>query len=166
VTVGGDYSASSADRMKNRKVVTFDFEGLANRFDQVRAANPNMTSWSVTGDLNNYFKASSDTQAVGGDLAYRYATTGSYGDVDWMGVRNRMAGMTGTAWQTLATSSAVNPWTALQAGLSLVTDQTVGLPSPITPVAALTADELAFAALNASGHSPTWLGGQPGRILP
>jgi Ca2+-binding RTX toxin-like protein len=166
VTVGGDYDAVSGDRMKNRKVVSFDFEQLANRFDQVRAANPGMTSWAIAGELNGSFKASSDTKAIGGDLAYRYATTGSYGDLDWIGVRNQLGGMSGTAWQTLAASTAVNPWTALQAGISLVADQTAGLPSPITPMAALTADELAFAALNAGGRRPSWMGNQPGPILP
>ena len=167
VTIGGDYSATSTDRTKNRKVVTFDFEQLANRFDAIRAASPSTTSWAVAGELNNYYKASSDTQAIGGDLAYRYATTGSYGDLDWMGVRNRMSGMTGAAWQTLNASTTVNPWTALQAGISLIADQTVGLPSPITPVAALSGDELAFAALNSSGGSkPSWMAGAGGRVLP
>ena len=167
VTIGGDYSAASTDRMKNRKVVSFDFEQLANRFDAVRAASPSTTSWAVAGELNNYFKASSDAQAIGGDLAYRYATTGTYGDLDWMGVRNRMSGMTGAAWQTLNTSTTVNPWTALQAGISLIADRTVGLPSPITPVASLSSDELAFAALNSSGGSkPGWMAGAGGRVLP
>jgi Ca2+-binding RTX toxin-like protein len=166
VTVGGDYSASSTDRMKNRKVVTFDFEQLVNKFDQARTANPSLTSWPLDSQLNAYFKASSDTQALGGDLAYRYATTGSYGDLDWMGVRNRMTGMNGSTLQALTTSTAVNPWIALQAGLSLVADQTVGLPSPIAPVANQTPEELAFGALNATGHKPSWMGSQPGRILP
>ena len=166
VTVGGDYSTTSTDRMKNRKIVSFDFEQLANRFDAVRAANPSLTSWPVASELNNYFKASSDTQAIGGDLAYRYATTGSYGDLDWMGVRNRMAGMTGTAWQSLTTSTTVNPWTALQAGISLIVDQTAGLPSPINPAASPSSDELIFAAINAGGRKPTWMGSQPAPVLP
>jgi Ca2+-binding RTX toxin-like protein len=167
VTVGGDYSTTSTERTKNRKVVSFDFEQLANRFDAVRTAKPSTTNWAVAGELNNYFKASSDTQAIGGDLAYRYATTGSYGDLDWMGVRNRMGSMTGAAWQTLNASTAVNPWAALQAGISLIADQTVGLPSPITPMAALSSDELAFAALNSSsGSKPGWMAGAGGRVLP
>lgn len=165
VTIGGDYDAASLDRTKNRKVVTFDFAALANRFDEMRAASGN-DSWAIAGELNVFFKAGSDTQAIGGDLAYRYATTGSYGDLDWMGVRNRMGGLSGSAWQSLTASTAVNPWTALQAGISLTADQTVGLPSPITPMAPLTADELAFAALNGGTIKPSWLGSQPGPVLP
>ena len=166
VTVGGDYSASSTDRLKNRKVVSFDFAQWVNRFDSLQASSPGATTWSFAGALGNAFKASSDTQAIGGDLAYRYATTGSYGDLDWLGVRASMAGMTGVAWQTLsAASTTVNPWTALQAGISLIADQTVGLPSPIAPVAALSSDELIFAAISASGRRPSWMGSQAAPVL-
>jgi hypothetical protein len=80
-----------------------------------------------------YLKGS-NTQAIGGDLAYRYATMGNDGDLSWQTVSTRLASMSGSGWQTLvAPSSTVNPWTALQAGISLIADQTVGLPSPITP---------------------------------
>jgi hypothetical protein len=166
VTIGGDYSATSTDRTKNRKVVSFDFKQLANHFDQVRAANASLTRWPVAAELNNYFKDNSDTRAIGGDLAYRYATTGSYGDLDWVDVRDRMAGMKGEAWQTLTASTTVNPWTALQAGISLIADQSVGLPSPISTMAAPSSDELIFAAMNASGRTPAWMGGQPAPVLP
>ena len=118
VVASADYSAASPERTKNRKIVTFDFANLANRFDQLLAATPGMTSWAVAAELDVYFKASSDTQAIGGDLASRYANTGSYGDLTWTGVRNQMTGLTGTAFQTLTASTAVNPWTALQAGVS------------------------------------------------
>jgi len=97
----------------------------------------------------------------GGDLAWRYATSngsGSYGDLGWRNVLTRTATMSATTWQTLATSTAVDPWTALQAGISLVADQTVGLPSPITPVPALTPDQLVLQALTASSRPrPIWL---------
>jgi len=169
VTVGGDYSATSADQTRNRKAVSFDFGQLANRFDAIRAASPSTTSWAVAGELNNYFKASNDTQALGGDLAYRYATTGSYGDLDWIGVRNQISSPASSEspWQVLSISTTVNPWTALQAGISLIADQTAGLPSPITPVAALSGDELAFVALNSSGgYKPSWMAGAGGRVLP
>ena len=94
------------------------------------------------------------------------ATTGSYGDLDWMGVRNRMGSLNGTTWQTLSTSTTVNPWTALQAGTSLITDQTVGLPGPITPAATPSSDDLAFAALNAGATNPAWMAGAGGHVLP
>ena len=158
---GGDYLAGSSDRLRNRKVVAFDFEQLVVRFDAARAANPALTTWSMAADLNAAYVSGNDTRAIGGDMAWRYATTGSYGDLDWRAINTRLGAMSSTTWQTLTASSAVNPWTALQAGISLIADAAQGLPSPITPTAAPNADELLFAAINASGHTPTWMGSVP-----
>lgn len=170
-TAGGDYDASSADRIKNRKVIAFDFAALVNRFDQLRAGDPNLVSWPLAGDLNGFFKAGSDSAAMGGDMAYRYATngrggSGSYGDLDWTGIRTRMGDRKWIDWQPLVASTAMDPWAALQAGTSLLADATLGLPSPITPTAAPTSEELAFAALTAGGRPPSWMGNAPGPLLP
>lgn len=162
---GGDYDAASGDRLRNRQVVSFNFERLVQRFDQARAANPQVASWALAGELDAAYLRGSDTQAIGGDLAYRYATSGSYGDLDWRAVRNRMPGVNGSNWQTLSASTAIDPWTALQAGLSLIADQTVGLPSPITPMPAPGQDELVFAAIGASGHTTAWRGDRPAPVL-
>lgn len=163
---GGDYLAGSSDRMRNRKTVAFDFEQLVTRFDAARAANPELTSWSAAADLNATYLSGSDTQAIGGNVGYRYATTGSYGDMDWQAINTQLAKLSATTWQTLTTSTAVNPWTALQAGTSLIADATEGLPSPITPMAAPTPDELIFASLNASGRRPVWMVGTPAPVIP
>jgi hypothetical protein len=163
---GGDFNAASTDRMKNRTVVDFNFETLVNKFDQVRAATPTLTTWPLAAELNAFYLSGSSTQALGGNLAYRYATTGSYGDLGWTGVRAAMTGLNGTSQQTLTTSTAVNPWVALQAGISLIADQTVGLPSSITVVAAPNQDDLAFAALGASGRSLSWRGQTAAPVLP
>lgn len=163
---GGDYLAGSSDRMRNRKAVAFDFEQLVTRFDTARAANPALTSWSAAADLNATYLSGGDTQAIGGNMAYRYATAGSYGDMDWQAINTQLAKLSATTWQALTTSTAVNPWTALQAGTSLIADATQGLPSPITPMAAPTGDELIFASLNASGRKPVWMGGTPAPVIP
>ena len=68
-------------------------------------------------------------------------------------------------WQTLSTSTTVNPWTALQAGVSLIADATQGLPSPITAMAAPSSDELVFAAITASGRRPFWMGSTPSPVI-
>jgi Ca2+-binding RTX toxin-like protein len=163
---GGDFSASSTDRMKNKGVVNFNFEALVNKFDQARAANPTLTSWPLATQLDAFYSSGSNTQALGGNLAYRYATTGSYGDLGWAGVRAAMQGLNGMTQQTITASTTVNPWVALQAGISLITDQTVGLPSPITPTAAPTSDELFFAAVGASGRPTSWRGATASPVLP
>lgn len=157
---GGDYDAASIDRMRNKKAVSFNFDAMVTRFDQLRAANPSMTNWSPAAEMNMYYQNGSNTQAIGGDLAWRYATSngsGSYGDLTWSGVKTQMGSMSATAWKTLATSTAVDPWAALQAGISLVPDQTVGLPSPVMPKEPLTHEQLVTQALSASPPPPSWV---------
>ncbi len=154
---GGDYNAASSDRLRNRRVVAFDFGQLVSRFDVARTTNPSMTSWSMTGSLNSTYKSGSDTQAIGGDLTWRYAMTGSYGDLDASAVRARLNGFGGDSWQTFSAGTTVNPWTALQAGISLMADRTVGLPSPLTPMNAPNPTDLATAALAVGQQRPSWL---------
>jgi VCBS repeat-containing protein/YD repeat-containing protein len=160
---GGDYDAASSDRVRNRKVVAFDFGQLVSRFDAARAANPSLTSWSMAGSLDASYKSGSNTLAIGGDMTWRYAMTGSYGDLDANAVRARLNGFGGDSWQTFSASTTVNPWTALQAGISLLADRTVGLPSPLMPMAAPNPTDLTNAALTAGTQRPSWLqqGPQP-----
>ena len=160
MTEGGDFNAASADRLLDKKVVDFDFLKLATAFDQARAANPALTEWSAQPALSAAYLQGSSTQAIGGDLAYRYATlnsssteAASYGDLDWKAVRTRVQNLNGSL-QTLTAPvpGAINPWVALQAGTSLIVEQPTGASSPITPVAALTQDQLVIAALGAQAQ--------------
>jgi Ca2+-binding RTX toxin-like protein len=160
VTEGGDFNAASADRLLNKKVVDFDFLKVATAFDQARAANPALTEWSAQSSLSAAYLQGSSTQAIGGDLAYRYATlnststeAASYGDLDWKAVRSRVQSLNGSLQNlTVQVSGAINPWVALQAGTSLIVEQPTGASSPITPVAALTQDQLVIAALGAQAQ--------------
>ena len=72
-----DFDASSADSLRNKKVASFDFQGLTNAFDQARAQNPGLSSWALANALTQFHLGSSDTEALGGDLAYRYGLAGS-----------------------------------------------------------------------------------------
>ncbi|MGH8651004.1 MAG: hypothetical protein ACREYE_01970 [Gammaproteobacteria bacterium] len=72
-----DFDSTSSDPMRNNKVETFDFGGLADRFDQARAADSSLTSWSLTSALLDFHLSGSDTDALGGDLAYQYGKTGT-----------------------------------------------------------------------------------------
>ncbi|NMG77210.1 calcium-binding protein, partial [Aromatoleum diolicum] len=71
------FDATSSDPLLNQKVQQFDFTGLVNRFDQAMAANPALTSWSLSSSLLEFHVAGSDTAALGGDLAYQYGKNGS-----------------------------------------------------------------------------------------
>ena len=72
----GDYDPTSANQLNNRKVEQFNFDGLAGKFDQARAANPALTSWALSSSMLEFYLAGSDTAALGGDLAYQYAANG------------------------------------------------------------------------------------------
>ena len=59
------------------QVETYDFERLVSAFDQARAANASLNSWSVMNGLLDAHLASSDNAAIGGDLANYYSQFGS-----------------------------------------------------------------------------------------
>ncbi|MBZ0093439.1 MAG: hypothetical protein K8F27_14605, partial [Sulfuricellaceae bacterium] len=71
------YDAASNAPLLNRKVQEFDFAALAGRFDAERTANPALSSWSLSSALLDYHLAGSDSEALGGDLAYQYGKGGS-----------------------------------------------------------------------------------------
>jgi len=66
------FDANSTDPLLNTKVQTFDFQGLVGAFDAARADNPSLTTWALTNALAQYHLSGSDTDALGGDLAYYY----------------------------------------------------------------------------------------------
>ena len=68
-----DFDASSADPLRNKKVQNFNFAGLVSAFDAASAPS----NWALTNALLSQHLASSDTEALGGDLAYRYGLSGS-----------------------------------------------------------------------------------------
>lgn len=66
------FDASGSNSLLDNKVETFDFLGLVERFDQARAANPNLTSWALSSAMLEFHTSGNDTAALGGDLAYQY----------------------------------------------------------------------------------------------
>lgn len=59
-------------------VDTFDFKALAQQFDTARAANPKLSQWSLMNGLLDAHLATSDSAALGGELATRYAASGEF----------------------------------------------------------------------------------------
>ena len=76
-TAGGDYVANSSDKTRNNYVEFFDFGKLVQRFDQVRAATPAVNQWAVMNGLLEAHLTGSNTAAIGGDMSYQYAVSGS-----------------------------------------------------------------------------------------
>jgi len=68
-----DFDANSADPLLNKKVQNFDFQGLVAAFDS--AGDPN--NWALTNQLLSKHLSGSDTDAIGGDLAYQYGRNGT-----------------------------------------------------------------------------------------
>jgi Ca2+-binding RTX toxin-like protein len=77
-----DYDpTSTTNELVNHKISQFNFNGLVSRFDNAKAANPTLTSWSLSSALIDFHLASSDTAAIGGDLACQYANSGTLSSI-------------------------------------------------------------------------------------
>ncbi|MBR7798912.1 calcium-binding protein, partial [Undibacterium fentianense] len=97
-----DYNAASTNKLNNKKIEQFNFDGLVTKFDQARAANSSITSWALSSSLLEFYLNSSDTAAIGGDLAYQYAKTGNLSGFSMTPALNLVSNAQfGTAGQTL-----------------------------------------------------------------
>ena len=67
--------------LRNQKVESFNFTGLVSAFDKARAATPTLTTWALTNALLGHQLASSNTAALGGDLAYQYGKTRAFTNI-------------------------------------------------------------------------------------
>jgi Ca2+-binding RTX toxin-like protein len=71
------FDANSSDPLLNKKVQTFDFQGLVGAFDAARTATPGLSNWALSNGLTQFHLAGSDSEALGGDLAYHYGADGT-----------------------------------------------------------------------------------------
>jgi Ca2+-binding RTX toxin-like protein len=113
-----DYDATSADPLVNRRVVRLNFGSLVGAFDAAYAANPAIGDWAIAAAaLSSAFVAGSDTQAVGGALAYHFGRDGSLGALDFAAAAAVLgdAGFATTA-QTFDTGSTAGGVRLLSAG--------------------------------------------------
>jgi hypothetical protein len=72
-----EFDASSTDPLLNSKVQTFDFRAIVDEFDAARVGKSWFWQWNVMDGLLDAHLAGSDTEALGGDLAYQYGLNGS-----------------------------------------------------------------------------------------
>ena len=80
-----DYDNGSSDPLHNKKIETFNFDGLVAAFDAALVANPGLTSWALSNALLAQYLTGSDTAAIGGDLAYRYGRFDTLSDISFTG---------------------------------------------------------------------------------
>lgn len=77
-----DYAAGSGDVLRSSRITTLDFGQLVAAYDAAKAANPSLGDWAPSNaTLTASLVSSSDTAALGGSLAYRYAQDGTLGNV-------------------------------------------------------------------------------------
>ena len=92
-------------------VETFDFQVLVDKFDQARAANAKLSRWSVMNGLLEAHLASSDSMALGGDLAFHY---GQEGELKGMGLLAAQSVLKDPNFGVQA--QAFHPWSSLEGG--------------------------------------------------
>jgi len=93
-----DFDANSADPLLNKKIQSFNFQGLVAAFDA--ASDP--ANWSLTNELLNQHLSGSDTEAIGGDLTYQYGRNGTLANIGFDPAMGVMSNATfGTGAQTL-----------------------------------------------------------------
>ena len=114
-TAMSDFNPGSMDVLRNSNVENFDFQALVAAFDQAQVANPSLNAWSVTNDLLTTHLASSDTAALGGDLAYVY---GSQGSLTGFNVSTAESELSNTQFATAA--QTLNPWPTLNTGTAQI----------------------------------------------
>jgi Ca2+-binding RTX toxin-like protein len=71
------YDPNSLNPLLNKRVNDFDFTALVDKYDQARGKNKNLAHWSVMNSLLDAHLAASDSEALGGDLAYQYGKNGT-----------------------------------------------------------------------------------------
>ena len=114
VEASNDYNASASNAQLNKKVANFNFNTLVNTFDAARTATPTLTTWALSNALTTAFLTSSDTQVLGGDLAYQYGRFGNLANVGSEGAQTVLAASTfGSTQQTLQTNPALGAGTRL-----------------------------------------------------
>ncbi|OHD90882.1 hypothetical protein [Sulfuricurvum sp. RIFCSPLOWO2_12_FULL_43_24] len=72
------------------QVENFDFHALVDAFDAARVANPKLGSWETMNELLNTHLSTSDSMALGGDLAITYAQTGDLANVSLAAAQNTL----------------------------------------------------------------------------
>lgn len=80
-----DYDSNGADALRNNKVELFNFVDIVNQFIAEGAPN----NWAFTDEmLNQHILSGSDSNAIGGDVAYEYATNKSFNNVGLIGIQS------------------------------------------------------------------------------
>jgi hypothetical protein len=82
---------------------------LTAQFDEARTANPKLGSWALMNGMLDAHLTSSETAALGGDLAYHYGLRGDLGGFGLAAAQETLRdGAFGTQAQTVHSWSSLN----------------------------------------------------------
>jgi Ca2+-binding RTX toxin-like protein len=97
-----------AASLSDDAVEYFDFRKLVGAFDTARSRNPGVSRWALTNGLTSFQLGGSDTQAIGGDLAYIYGTAGSLAGIALGAAQEQISASAFGSKQTLHTLDSLN----------------------------------------------------------
>jgi Ca2+-binding RTX toxin-like protein len=106
-----EFDAASSDPLYNKKVQTFDFQGMVAAFDAARAQSPGLTSWAITNALLAFHLSGADDLAIGGDLAYWYGKKNSFTGISLQAAQ-QVIGAAGFG----SDAQSLHPFSGLQEG--------------------------------------------------
>jgi hypothetical protein len=145
-----NYNAASSNPLNNRKIQTFDFLGLVGAYDA--AGRP--SNFSIANNLAAYRINGSDTDAMGGAIAYQYARTGTLGALTHIQMQAVLADEGfGVAGQSIA------PMSGLSASLNIQMDSSVTSESLVTEVDSLDAGSQDDEVVSFASAEPVESGG-------
>ena len=109
------YDPASSDAMYSNKVAVFDFVALAEDYLQAKASKQR---WNMLDGLRQNLLWTSDTVALGGELAYQYA---KLGNIDGIANDNRLSIINdasyGLAGQAIDATAGVSNFTSLSSAV-------------------------------------------------
>jgi Ca2+-binding RTX toxin-like protein len=99
-----DYAPGTADALRNSRIASLSFTQLVAAYDAARASNSTLVNWSPSeSTLQAARLSSSETLALGGNLAYRYAHDGALVNVAYDAIGQQLAA---TGFGTIAQAIA------------------------------------------------------------
>jgi trimeric autotransporter adhesin len=85
------YAPDGANPLLDDRIETFDFRQLVQAFDEATAGARHTRSWSLMNELLDAHVSGSDSEALGGDLAYRYGLDGALSGMPMDVARNTVS---------------------------------------------------------------------------
>ena len=102
------YDPASTNNLYNKRVQRFDLQRLVNQFRAANAADPEVTWWQLESHLAGAYLGGSNTDALGGAMAYEYGMHGSLAQLADAGIQLQLKDpLFGVAGQHIIGSNVV-----------------------------------------------------------